>query len=193
MNKKTAKMGKKQGYTGKMEQTASLQSIMNRMVGRLEQIVPDAVYADAGYDADWPLLQIYIRLDPLLADLFKQYQDAQKQLDKLEKARGPDDPLTDVTRDMTDSARAAVLTRYIELQEDEEFQGSATATAQKIKMMDMHALEQNDMVRRKQKDENIYSGLAFMIWAAMIMEQKRQVESLRESFARSLKLAQSAA
>lgn len=175
-----------------MKQGQSLQQIMNQMVSRLEQIVPDDVYADRAHDFEWPMIQVYIRIDPLLADLFKQYQDARTQYKKIERERGENDPLADVTRDMADSARAAVTTRYIELDGDEEFQGTAATEAQKIKLLDSYSIE-NDAVRRKQKDNNIYSGLAFMIWAAMIVEQRREAQkSLREAFSQTMRLAKAA-
>jgi hypothetical protein len=175
-----------------MEQSPSLQTIMNSMVNRIEDLVPHSTYDGESLHAEWPLIELYIQIDPLLADLFKQYQDAKHQLDGVITERGTNDPMTDVTRDMLDSARAAVATRYIELQEDEEFQGSAAAESQRVRISDSYARE-NDRVKRKQKEDNIYSGIAFMIWAAMIMEQRREMESLRQAFQRTFTLAQSAA
>jgi hypothetical protein len=164
----------------------SLQTIMNNMVNRLEDIMPEGVYADMAAGAEWPMIEVYIRLDPLLADLFKQYQDARNQYKTIEKERGAHDPLVDVTRDMADSAHAAVTTRYIELQDDEEFQGTATGEVQRIQILDSYSME-NDAIKRAQKDDDIYTGIAFMLWAATIMEQKKQMETLRQSFARAFK------
>lgn len=169
-----------------MDHAPSLQTIMNRMVGRLEDLLPEDVYADMGHGNEWPMIEIYIRLDPLLADLFKQYQDAKNRYASIERERGEHDPLVDVTRDMADSAHAAVTTRYLELQDDEEFQGSAASETQRVQILDAYSME-NDAIKRQQKDENIYTGIAFMLWAAMIVEQKKQMESLRQSFARAFK------
>ena len=175
-----------------MDTGPSLQSIMNRMVNRLEDIMPADVYADLASGAEWPMIEVYVRLDPLLADLFKQYQDARNQYITIERERGPNDPLADVTRDMADSAHAAVTTRYIELQADDEFQGSAAAETQRVKILDSYSMEQ-DALTRQYKDDSIYSGIAFMVWAAMIMEQKRERESLRKAFEQSFKLINDAA
>ncbi len=169
-----------------MDATPSLQTIMNSMVNRLEDLMPEDVYGDMAAGAEWPMIEVYIRLDPLLADLFKQYQDARNRYASIERERGFHDPLVDVTRDMADSAHAAVTTRYIELQEDEEFQDGVVGETQRVKILDVNAM-QNDAVRRQQQDNDIYSGIAFMLWAAMIVEQKKQMESLRQSFARAFK------
>jgi hypothetical protein len=159
---------------------------MNSMVNRLEDLMPADVYGDMAAGAEWPMIEVYIRLDPLLADLFKQYQDARNRYASIERERGAHDPLVDVTRDMTDSAHAAVTTRYIELQDDEEFQGSVAGETQRVQILDVNAM-QNDAIKRAQKDNDIYTGIAFMLWAAMIVEQKKQMETLRQSFARAFK------
>ena len=173
-------------------QSQSLQSIMNSMVSRLDSILPHQKDLPEGAHAEWPLIELFIKIDPVLADLFKQYQDAQNQLAGVIKERGPNDPMTDVTRDMADSAKTAVTTRYIELQEDEEFQGSAAETAQRIRIEDAMAMDNNAIKKRQDKD-NIYSALSMFLWVALIMDQKREMESLRLAFSRSLKLNAEAA
>ena len=171
-----------------MDNAPSLQTIMNSMVNRLEDIMPDDIYGNMAAGSEWPMIEVYIRLDPLLADLFKQYQDARNRYASIERERGAHDPLVDVTRDMADSAHAAVTTRYIELQEDEEFQGGVVGETQRVQILDSLSMEQDAIKRAQKENENdIYSGIAFMLWAAMIVEQKKQMESLRQSFARAFK------
>jgi hypothetical protein len=110
----------------------SLQSIMNGMLNRLDDILPDELQ-DAPQDRDWPLIHIYLKVDPVLAQLYKQYCDARAKLDQLHRARGADDPMAEVAADMKDSAHAAVETRLLELKESAETQGQVARRRQAIR------------------------------------------------------------
>jgi DUF438 domain-containing protein len=98
--------------------------LMNQMVTRLDHILPEEL-ENIPEDKSWQFIQIYLRLDPLLAQLFKQYSEAKSRLGRLLVDRGSEDPMTEVAWDMHDSLRGAVETRLIELKEDPLIQEQA--------------------------------------------------------------------
>ena len=168
-----------------IDQGQSLNTIMNQMVARVDALLPPDKRIEFQHK-EWPLIELYIRIDDVLAELFKQYQDALNRVNALAKISSKHDPLLDVTRDVLDSAKAAVTTRYIELQEDEEFQGTAASEVQKISIEDPYTM-QNKAVRKKQEKDDVYSAMALFLWAALIMEQRREIQTLRASFQKTLK------
>lgn len=91
----------------------SLQQIMNRMASRLDAIVP-AHGAAASVD---PLSEVghYLTVDPELARLHKDYLNAQRQYIRVLKSASPDAPMSEIVRDLTDSAYMAFEIRLCEL------------------------------------------------------------------------------
>lgn len=145
---------------------ASLQAIMNGMLNRLDDILPDELQ-NAPEDRDWPFIHIYLKIDPVLAQLYKQYCDARAKLDQLHRERGSDDPMAEIAADMKDSAHTAVETRLLELKENAEAQGRI-ARFKESKAPD-NPLDTFDQM------------MIFMIWVRMTMKnyQKRQDIGIR--------------
>ena len=145
----------------------SLQSIMNGMVNRLDDILPDDLQ-NIPEDQDWPLIHIYLKIDPVLAQLYKQYCEARSKLDQLHRERGPDDPMAEVAADMKDSTHTAVDTRLLELKDDAEAQGQI-------------ACQQNKIRKSVNPLETFDQAIIFMIWVRLAIKnsQKHQDAALR--------------
>lgn len=65
-------------------------------------------------------LEAFIRLDPVLADLNKQFLDAKSNHQKAAQKHGCRDCLTEIAGEREDSAWCAMQTRYIELRRQRE-------------------------------------------------------------------------
>ena len=92
-------------------------------------------------------LQAFITLDPLLADLHKQYQDARQNRVQAIKEYGGADGMCDMAAILEDSAWCAMQTRYMELRA----QRSMMARAQQI-MIESRLEEERAMREEKEKD-----------------------------------------
>lgn len=95
----------------------SLQDVMNKIVQRIDDIRPADL---SSYEASVSELDAYMGIDPLLADLNRQYTEARYNRDKLVQEFGADDPMTEIAGDIMDSALCARETRLIELKERQE-------------------------------------------------------------------------
>ena len=106
-------------------QEMSLQDIMNDMARHPEQIM----CSDLAGDDDSPKTEIgaFISIDPLLASLYKQNQNAISKHNKLITENGDDDPMAMVAADMVDSTQSAFDTRMIEVKRDQHLSGLARA------------------------------------------------------------------
>lgn len=93
-------------------ETVSLQQVMNDMARRGITVTP--IDSDAKTKT-LSELDAFIQLDPLLADINKQYLDAKNHRRALQKQFGQDDTMAEVAMDMEDSAWCAMQTRYLEL------------------------------------------------------------------------------
>ena len=82
-----------------MEEIPSLQSIMNSMASRLDDILPEPMMARPA-DRDWPFIHLYLGSDPLLAQLYKQYCDARAKLNSLHKEFGRNDAMAAIAADI---------------------------------------------------------------------------------------------
>lgn len=83
----------------------SLHDVMNDLA-RGVGVEPDAPEDD---------LESFAAIDPLYAQLHREYLQAKSQHDKLVRDNGADDPMADIAADMADSAMCARDTRFIEL------------------------------------------------------------------------------
>lgn len=102
----------------------SLEAIISDMIRRLDTIRPDGQDTPS---ADDPLREIaaLAATDPVLAALHKEYLEANSRHKKLVRENGADDAMAEVAADMLASARSAVQTRLIELQDVRESEGRA--------------------------------------------------------------------
>ncbi len=91
----------------------SLESIISDMVRRLDVVRPE----DQGKGDPLSEVEAFTSADPILAALHKQYLEANVQHKKLIRENGLDDPMAEIAADMLDSARSAVQTRLLELQD----------------------------------------------------------------------------
>jgi len=159
------------------EDIPSLQAIMSKMIGRLDDILPDQLSHTLPEERQWPFIQIYMKLDPVLAALYKQYCDARAKLNRLQIEHGPTDPMTDVAFDMKDSAEAAVTTRLLELQDDEDIQGQVAAEVAALK-----SVPRSPLVMGSNKEDEFDRALAFMIWAKLMMKTTKPRQDVRQHF-----------
>jgi len=70
------------------------------------------------HDCEAGEIDLLAQEDPLLGDLYKEYQDNKAQVQELEAVHGADDPMVEVAQDMRESAWSAVQTRLIEVKEN---------------------------------------------------------------------------
>jgi hypothetical protein len=98
----------------------SLQQVMREMVRRVqtqEQTGESRYRSDSGA---CPLneIEIYISMDSVLADLYRQYLDALRRQSNLISSNGRHDPMTEVACDAAESAHSAYQTRLLELRRE---------------------------------------------------------------------------
>ncbi|MBP9867889.1 MAG: hypothetical protein KBC88_03040 [Alphaproteobacteria bacterium] len=152
--------------------------LMNQMVTRLDHILPEEL-ENIPEDKSWQFIQIYLRLDPLLAQLFKQYSEAKSRLGRLLVDRGSEDPMTEVAWDMHDSLRGAVETRLIELKEDPLIQEQAEI------MIKAQKYGQPQPIYRGKSDtqsETFERMIAFMVWAGLVLKNTKPPRDVRKDF-----------
>lgn len=138
------------------------------------------------YDAHDELdeINIFASLDPILADLVKQFKDAEKQADYLENTFSDDDPMAEIAMDRKDSAWSMVQTRLIELREDEKFSGQVgmrllvleEERAGLVKSKSNKQKREDDFIARQKIDQRLEARdkkdhetdvLAFFLWMWM--------------------------
>ena len=105
---------------------------MNQMAGHMDSLLDAQDHARrAANPAMLDEIRMWVAVDPLLADLHKQYLDARINHARLKSKHGDTDPICDVASDMEDSARCAVDTRIIELRQCAESKAALQAIIRK--------------------------------------------------------------
>lgn len=97
----------------------SINDILNKIDARLDDLrLTDDTAPIVSLD---PLSEVglYITSDRLLADLYRQYLEAQRNYINSIQDHGKDSPMTEIASDMSESAFCAMETRLIELREEE--------------------------------------------------------------------------
>ncbi len=112
-------------------------------------------------------LEAFVRLDPLLADLDKQYRDAQDMYLQAKREFGADDPMTEIALLNEDSAWCAVQTRYMELRADREKMRSAQ------RMMEESRIEE-ERLAKKQREKEILEDYERMKFFSDVMAQRHK-------------------
>ena len=130
----------------------SVQDIMQKMAGRMDTLL-DAhertqKARETGVIPDE--LHFWLAVDPLLADLHKQFLDARANHIRLSRLRGAKDPMTDVANDMVDSTQCAFETRLLELRKDEE--SKRTVLALMRRAHELHQRELNEQALAETAD-----------------------------------------
>ena len=156
------------------------------------------------YDAHDELdeINMYASLDPVLADLLKQYKDADKQSQFLGIAYSQDDPMAEIAHDRRDSAWSMVQTRIIELRGDETFAGQVGILLMRLEeeraglipRLKDQKIEEDFLVRDKQdaraqardKKDHETDILMFFLWmwiSKQWAEKTRDIQQqLQQSF-----------
>lgn len=122
----------------------SVNDVMKQMAGRMDALL-DAhertqKARETGVIPDE--LRFWLAVDPLLADLNKQFLDARAQHMRLMRLHGTKDPMTDVANDMVDSTQCAFETRLLELRKDED--SKRTVLALMRRAYEMHQRDLNE-------------------------------------------------
>ncbi len=142
----------------------NLHQVLDEVSLRLDRDVPVSV-APKALDE----LQAFAILDPLLAGLHKQYQDARQQRLQSIKEYGRGDGMTDMASILEDSAWCAMQTRYMEVRAIR----SLMAKAQKI--MEETRLEE-ERAQREAKEREARQALEQMHLFAQMHERKEESE-----------------
>jgi len=161
----------------------SLHQIMNEIAGRIDTLQPsfagekdefghfkptDKQQAQLRGDKDaLSEVEAFMQLDPLLAQLHKQFLEAKIYRKELSAANGPNDPMTEVALDMEDSAYCAFQTRYIELRQVRDMM----ARAQRL-MRD--SAEDAEREKNKEREQEFKNFLMMAKMQDRVNEQNRQ-------------------
>lgn len=143
-------------------------------------------------------IEIYLRTDPLFADLYKQYQDAKQRRQALIKRYDENEPMVDVATDVMDSAESALQTRLIELRQDKKIQIEAMYQTHLLKkeyeqeeakrhqdyqhrLHDFYARGSLQHQKAQQKEQQAQSDffLMIMIWLLLQTITQRALRSLQ--------------
>jgi Asp-tRNA(Asn)/Glu-tRNA(Gln) amidotransferase A subunit family amidase len=155
-----------------MQKASSLQDIMNDIAGQKPDAFANACQKTSQKKmAAKPLdeLHAFMRLDPLLADLHKQYMDAKDNCAELVREHGADDVMVDVAMDMEDSAWCAMQTRYLEVRAKRDLMEKA----QHLMRVSEQEIAQNveaDLKQERKKQFDLYLAMLKMF------DQQRQKE-----------------
>ncbi len=130
----------------------SLREIMNAVSVNLDRVLD---CAPAGRPAALSEMDAFAGLDPLLADLNKDYLDARSAHQSACRDFGSDDGMTSMAAVMMDSAWCAMQTRYMELRADR----AMMARAQKAMAAARAAFD----LRQRQEQEAALLRMAWMM------------------------------
>jgi hypothetical protein len=115
--------------------------------------------AERGDDVSGPVIRMdlldevdsYKSMDPVLADLYKQYLDARAVYGSLLRSHGVDDPMVQVAEDRLESCLSAFETRLIELRQDMALRQAAVARLQTMRTHMERLDEENHRASQKYK------------------------------------------
>lgn len=132
----------------------------------------DALYAASLGDTPPPLSaqDIYITLDPDLAALNKQVQDAKARYDQVRQLYDTGDPMIEMALWQVESCQSAFDTRLIELEQDETLPAQAELETEEVSPMPMARLE-----REAQPENGLLVIFALMILFGIFPFNRRPV------------------
>ncbi len=142
----------------------SVNAVIAEMIRRLESIGPDDEHAADGKLAD---IGAFAPADPVLARLHKEYLEANRQHKRLARERSVCDPMTEVAADMLDSARSAVQTRLIELQDIREIETrEAMERTMRARKAEQEAARALLLIEKRCRDSSsdLFFWMLMMIW-----------------------------
>ncbi len=113
---------------------------------------------------------LYISSDRLLADLYRQYLEAQRHYITSIQTHGTNAPMTEIASDMSDSAYCAVETRLIELREEKEI--SERVLRMQLRQRNAYHAKTKQNIKHDGDNQNIafWTLLAFSV-----LQQKENI------------------
>ncbi|MCB9990587.1 MAG: hypothetical protein H6867_04295 [Rhodospirillales bacterium] len=162
----------------------SLEKTISDMVRRLEAARASDTNGDsmsaspAGSDCPLKDIEAFMPVDPVLASLHKEYLEANANHKKLARQNGFNDPMTEIAADMLDSARSAMQTRLIELQESRELEvQEALVRRLRARKAEQEASQVRARIAKRAKDKENdtlfwFSVLCWLMDRTLIATQK---------------------
>lgn len=145
----------------------SLQQVMRQVAANVQAMPAQQQPSKRGLGTPLTELEAFARLDPLLADLHKDFLNTKKNYDTLAARFGADDAMALVAADSMDSAWCAMQTRLLELR------------AQRILMHRAQRLMREEEVTAHHR-EKLERMDAQLFWIRQIEALRRAKETGRE-------------
>ena len=158
--------------------TESLSSLMNAMVDRIDTVYVEDI-GPIPEERYWHMIGLYIQVDPVLAQLYKQYCDSKANLGGLLVGQDMADPMTEIAWDMHDGLRTAIDARLIELRGSKETVRRVMALQKALSEREAAAREKLKAEEESRSFENL---LAFMVWTGMVMKDAQIPSPLSHDF-----------
>ncbi|MDY0029886.1 MAG: hypothetical protein RBR86_08105 [Pseudobdellovibrionaceae bacterium] len=159
----------------------SLTDLMNMMVARVDAVKPNQAQ-NIPEERYWHMISLYMQVDPILAQLYKQYCDTKDRLGQLLASGGAHDPMTEIAWDMHDSLRSAIDTRLVELKDSTETNGKLAALKNEEALMSERADRE---ARKQQSAKSLDELIAFMMYVSFVMKNGLAFNNLRHDFAQA--------
>ncbi len=115
----------------------NLHEVLNEVSRNLDRATPVFAAQPKALDE----LQAFVSLDPLLAGLHKQYQDARQQRMQSVKEYGKGDGMTDMASILEDSAWCAMQTRYMEVRANRVLMAKAQRIMEETRIEEEQAIK----------------------------------------------------
>lgn len=170
---------------------SSLRDIMNDMIACPERL-EDHLRRE---NAIRTRIEAWTAIDPLLADLYKQFLDAKTYHRKVAGRHGSDAPMAIVASDMTDSAGSAFQTRLLEIRRDRSLRRRVLALLrearrykekEKRKALQSFYRQQGFMHDKRKAAEDSFNLAVFLWWMLyFVLENTRRTLSLANDFAQA--------
>ncbi len=180
----------------------SLSESLNRVINDVDI---NAVAYERKKQQDFDEIEAYASVDDILADLLKQYKDADRNANYLNGEFDDNDPMAEIAGDRKDSAWSAVQTRLLEISEDEKTKEQVSLRLKVMeedrlglipRLKDKRMKDEEDFLVRRRSDERVEKRekenddtdfLMFFLWMWLTKQwaEKRQMEQenrLQSSF-----------
>lgn len=133
-----------------------LHNIMNDVASMLDGMVMSAPKsAPSALREPMSEMDAFIEMDPLLAQLHKDFIDARQMRTQAQKEYGADDAMTEMAAYSEDSAWCAMQTRYMELRADRD----NMAQAQELVAEDIRECEREARELREEETLKLYGQM----------------------------------
>lgn len=138
-------------------------------------------------------LEAFIQMDPLLADLHKEFQDVRRNHRDLLFKNGCDDPMAQMAADMEDSAWCAMQTRLLELRNQpikmrmaQRIQNEARREAEKQEEQDRAKviggfIQQVATVENRKQDRGMPGLIEWLIFYIYVLREHNLMPAFRKT------------